>query len=140
MSTPKSLTPHKDDFKKGSWRNYSPVELAGWAHLLSTRAQNRDSAQTDKIAKDLYDAQNYIDMLDAAAAEMDAGNTPGQLRRIGSVFNEQANYNAAEARKTLADVKQTFADALQNVPQDAVRKFRDMRQRSVSNRPAGPGS
>lgn len=135
MSTPASLSPHKDDFKNNSWRNYSPVELAGWAHLLATRALNREDDQTDKIAKDLYDAQNYIDMLVSATQEMDMGRTPGKLRPIGSVFNETANYNSTEARKTLSAVQKTFAETLQAVPQEAVDKFRQMRKQAPAAKP-----
>lgn len=141
MSTPKSLSPHKDDFKNGSWRNYSPVELAGWAHLLATRAMNRDDSQTDKIAKDLYDAQNYIDMLVAATQEMDMGRPmPGKLRPIGSVFNETANYNSMEARRTLQAVQQTFAETLQAVPQEAVDKFRQMRRNAMTPKSPSPAN
>jgi len=52
---------HKDDYKENAWMNYSYQELADWIHLLVKRAGHRSNST--KLNKDLYDAQNYLDML-----------------------------------------------------------------------------
>ena len=63
MKTPESIQSHASDYKNGSWEGYSIDELGHWVHLLVKRSQHRiDPA---KAAKDLDDAQNYLNMIQA---------------------------------------------------------------------------
>ena len=52
---------HEQDYKPEAWEQYTFAELGQWVHLLATRAGHRDN--TTKKDKDLYDAQNYLDMM-----------------------------------------------------------------------------
>ena len=61
MTTPESIKPHADDYKEGSWKEYSFSELGQWVELLSKRATHRKNPEKRK--KDLYDAKNYLDMM-----------------------------------------------------------------------------
>jgi hypothetical protein len=61
--TPAGIVPHQADYKPNAWDQYTMAELGHWVHLLSTRAGHRDNAE--KKAKDLSDAQNYLDMMQA---------------------------------------------------------------------------
>lgn len=61
MNTPDSIQKHEPDYKAQAWDQYTMFELGYWVHLLSTRATHRDNAE--KAKKDLYDAQNYLDMM-----------------------------------------------------------------------------
>ena len=60
-STPESILPHQPEYKEGAWRDYSLEELGHWVHLFAKRAQHR--AIPEKVRKDLYDAQNYLNMM-----------------------------------------------------------------------------
>ena len=84
---PKSLKPLSASWKDASWQGYTPFELVMWTHLLSKRAGHRDPTETDKIAKDLFDAHSYFNMLASHAKQagvdvstqknpLDAGDTP----------------------------------------------------------------
>ena len=70
--TPNELKTHQNDYKEGAWRDYSLFELGMFVHLLRKRAQHRSNV--DKARKALYDAQNYLKMmqahLDAAFADL----------------------------------------------------------------------
>jgi len=59
---------HEKDYKENAWNEYTMQELGQWVHLLSTRAQHR--ANGDKRVKDLYDAQNYLDMMQQRLTEL----------------------------------------------------------------------
>lgn len=85
--TPRNIKPLSASWKNASWQGYTPFELVMWTHLLTKRAGHRDPTEVDKIAKDLYDAHNYFDMLVATAENagvnvskqknpLDAGDTP----------------------------------------------------------------
>lgn len=63
METPKSLEAHEKDYRPAAWQTYTLLELGGWVHLLTKRAEHRSSAE--KRRKDLTDAQNYLDMMQA---------------------------------------------------------------------------
>ena len=63
MKTPESIKSHAADYKNGSWQDYSIEELGHWVHLLVKRSQHRDNPI--KAAKDLEDAQNYLNMIQA---------------------------------------------------------------------------
>jgi len=67
MSTPESIKKHSAHFKNSSWRTYSYEELANWIHLLTKRATHRTNSK--KIEKDLYDAQNYLNMMQSKLDE-----------------------------------------------------------------------
>jgi hypothetical protein len=60
---PPSLLPHSPDYRAGSWRSYSICELGWFVHLLAKRAQHRENPE--KKRKDLYDAQNYLNIIQA---------------------------------------------------------------------------
>jgi hypothetical protein len=61
--TPPSLSPHAAKYKDGVWQLYKMYELGNWVHLLAKRAEHRKDPV--KRIKDLTDAQNYLDMMQA---------------------------------------------------------------------------
>lgn len=63
MNTPEQIKPHSRDYKNNAWEQYSFEELTWWVTLLTKRATHRDNP--DKRDKDLYDAGNYLEMLNA---------------------------------------------------------------------------
>ena len=63
MNTPESIIPHAPKYNDRAWEQYSLQELGNWVHLFAKRATHRTDA--DKRAKDLTDAQNYLDMMQA---------------------------------------------------------------------------
>jgi len=56
-----NLDKHEVDYKENAWEQYTMQELGEWVHLLAKRAEHRGNP--DKKDKDLYDAQNYLDMM-----------------------------------------------------------------------------
>ena len=62
------LEKHNADYKLNAWDNYSLDELGHWVHLLAKRSQHRDN--DEKRQKDLYDAQNYLDMMQSKLNEL----------------------------------------------------------------------
>ena len=63
VETAAGLAAHKADHKPQAWEAYAVDEHGQWVHLLSKRAEHRDNEE--KKAKDLHDAQNYLDMMQA---------------------------------------------------------------------------
>lgn len=61
METPTSLEPHAKDFHNDAWKMYTPAELGQWVALLVKRSHHRKDPV--KAQKDVYDAQNYLNML-----------------------------------------------------------------------------
>lgn len=61
--TPNSAVVHESKFKPQAWEAYSLQELGQWVHLFAKRSEHRVDA--NKKAKDLEDAQNYLDMMQA---------------------------------------------------------------------------
>ena len=61
--TPARLAEHAEKYTPLAWRDYSLQELGNWVHLLVKRANHR--ADTEKRAKDLHDAENYLEMMRA---------------------------------------------------------------------------
>lgn len=60
---PESLVAHQSKYREGAWDEYSIDELGQWVHLLAKRATHR--TDPEKRAKDLTDAQNYLDVIQA---------------------------------------------------------------------------
>lgn len=58
---PASIEPHQKDYQPDAWMMYSIDELGEWVHLLTKRASHRTNLE--KAQKDLYDAQNYLNMM-----------------------------------------------------------------------------
>lgn len=69
VKTPESIKPHEDDYKDKSWCEYSLTELGMWVHLLVMRSSHRSNLK--KRAKDLYDARNYLAMMDAQVSHLE---------------------------------------------------------------------
>jgi len=67
LSTPERCEPHQVDYKPRAWEAYTLAELGWWVHLLTKRAGHRSNAE--KRAKDLYDAKNYLSMMEAKLEE-----------------------------------------------------------------------
>lgn len=67
MNTPATISAHDSKFKTDAWKEYTPAELGAWVSLLVKRASHR--ASPEKAGKDLTDAQNYLDMLQAHVDE-----------------------------------------------------------------------
>jgi hypothetical protein len=56
-----TIEQHEQDYQPQAWEAYTLAELGWWVHLLATRSQHRANPATK--AKDLEDAQNYLDMM-----------------------------------------------------------------------------
>lgn len=67
---PLSLVEHQSKYKDGAWHDYSVSELGGIVAFFVKRASHR--TDMDKRAKDLLDAQNYLDMIQAHVDEVKA--------------------------------------------------------------------
>ena len=63
MNTPQSLLKHEPEYRPQAWQEYTLEELGMWVHLFAKRARHRSSPE--KKASDLYNAQNYLDMMQA---------------------------------------------------------------------------
>lgn len=63
VQTPESVVVHESKFKPQAWESYSLQELGQWVHLFAKRSEHR--VDEDKKVKDLQDAQNYLDMMQA---------------------------------------------------------------------------
>lgn len=63
MKPPESITGHAPKYNDRAWEQYTLQELGNWVHLLAKRSTHR--ADSEKRAKDLTDAQNYLDMMQA---------------------------------------------------------------------------
>jgi len=57
-----NLNKHQKDYKPEAWKEYTFSELGNFVHLLAKRAGHR--ANPVKEAKDLYDAGNYLNMME----------------------------------------------------------------------------
>ncbi len=62
-STPESIIEHQSKYQNYAWRQYTVAELGQWVHLLVKRAGHRTDLA--KKNKDLVEAQNYLDMMQA---------------------------------------------------------------------------
>jgi hypothetical protein len=74
--TPESIQPHQKDYHANAWDQYSLQELGHWVHLLAKRALHRSNRE--KAKKDIYDARNYLQMMQAklTAAEVEIDVRP----------------------------------------------------------------
>jgi hypothetical protein len=68
MEAPKELAAHQGVYKANAWEAYTFMELGNFVHLLAKRSEHRSDA--DKKAKDLYDAQNYLSMMQSKLDEL----------------------------------------------------------------------
>lgn len=57
------IAKHQADYKPEIWMSYTIEELGSWVHLFSKRSKHRTN--TVKARKDLYDAKNYLWMIEA---------------------------------------------------------------------------
>lgn len=69
MSEVGTISEHQKDYKPEAWEAYSFAELGEWVHLLSKRAEHRENPEKRK--KDLYDARNYLAMMDAKLKKLE---------------------------------------------------------------------
>lgn len=63
LQKPACLDEHQHKYNEGAWQEYTLQELGNWVHLFVKRASHRSCP--DKRAKDLHDAQNYLNMMQA---------------------------------------------------------------------------
>jgi len=63
METPQSILKNEPDYKPKAWQEYSLQELGNWVHLLVKRS--RMPSNNTKRFKDLGDAQEYLNMMQA---------------------------------------------------------------------------
>ncbi len=70
--TPESIKGHSAGYQNHSWQDYTLQELGNWVHLLAKRSQHRSNE--DKKRKDLEDAQNYLNMMQAWLDYLRGGN------------------------------------------------------------------
>jgi hypothetical protein len=66
-----NIQQHEQDYQTNAWVGYTLAELGQWVHLLAMRAGHR--SDVDKRNKDLYDAQNYLDMMQSKLNELKQG-------------------------------------------------------------------
>jgi hypothetical protein len=76
MDTPASIVPHQPDYNQDAWKEWNPYELGNAIAFFIKRSGHR--ASPVKKTKDLTDAQNYLNMLQAHLdeAKKDKGPTP----------------------------------------------------------------
>lgn len=60
---PESCEEHQPKYVEGIWKQYTLSELGNWVHLFAKRSQHRNDLEKKK--KDLTDAQNYLNMMQA---------------------------------------------------------------------------
>lgn len=67
MKTPESLKATEKEYKEAAWQTYTLAELGWWVHLFTKRAHHRADNEfgKEKRRKDLNDAQNYLNMMQA---------------------------------------------------------------------------
>jgi hypothetical protein len=70
MKTPNEIQNHAVDYNDRAWEQYSFEELGCFVHLLAKRAGHRFNP--DKKKKDLYDARNYLSMMDAKLKDLES--------------------------------------------------------------------
>ncbi len=58
---------HQSDYKSKAWKTYTIQELGNWIHLFHKRSIHRDNSEKSK--KDLYDAKNYLWMMEQKLKE-----------------------------------------------------------------------
>jgi hypothetical protein len=63
MEQPVGLKEHEAKYHANAWEAYTLEELGHWVHLFAKRSEHRSDAEKKK--KDLTDAQNYLDMMQA---------------------------------------------------------------------------
>lgn len=68
MKTPEQIKSHSEDYQDDSWKLYTEKELLHWVQNLSKRATQRTNVE--KAKKDIYDARNYMAMLQAKLNHM----------------------------------------------------------------------
>ena len=61
------LEKHQKDYVAKAWHGYTIEELGKWVHLFHKRATHRTNS--DKMVKDLYDAKNYLSMIEEKLKE-----------------------------------------------------------------------
>ena len=71
METPQSILRDEPNYQPNAWQDYTLAELGQWVHLLAKRSQMRSNAE--KAAKDLSDAQSYLDMMQSHLDELCKG-------------------------------------------------------------------
>lgn len=59
----KRLEKHQPDYYQNSWEEYTFQELGNIIGFFAKRATHR--AKEEKLRKDLYDAKNYLAMMEA---------------------------------------------------------------------------
>jgi hypothetical protein len=69
MDTPKNIQKHQPDYNDRAWEEYSFTELGNFVHLLAKRSGHRSNSEKKK--KDLYDARNYLTMMDAKLKDLE---------------------------------------------------------------------
>lgn len=65
---PTACEEHQPKYKEGAWEDYTLAELGGIVAFFAKRSTHRDCCE--KKAKDLTDAQNYLDMMQAKLDEL----------------------------------------------------------------------
>ena len=60
---PESIVQHQPKYHDGAWKNYTLAELGSIVHFFIKRSSHRSDAA--KKAKDIEDAQNYLNMMQA---------------------------------------------------------------------------
>lgn len=82
--TPPALWPHRNDFRGEAWREYTLELLGNTVAFFVQRSQQRTNPR--KIAKDLYDAKNYLAMMQAHVEQhvLDLGIG---LRQLDTLFD-----------------------------------------------------
>ena len=83
---PDSLEKHQVDYNSGAWEDYEFFELGFFIHNLTKRSEHR--ASPEKTEKDLYDAQNYLNIIQS---KLDAMRQNVAERKTEYLRREQVN-------------------------------------------------
>ena len=64
---PECIEKYQEDYKEGTWKDYTYSQLGYWVELLMIRASHR--ANDERRDKDINDARNYLAIMQAKINE-----------------------------------------------------------------------
>ena len=114
--TPESLLQHKDSYLPDTWKEYTMEELGHIVAFFVKRSQQRTNAR--KMAKDLYDARNYVQMM-VAHIEQHVLDLGTNMRSLRAAFTKGELAELAELAAEDEDEGETVASSVTTALNDA---------------------